>query len=162
VWYTPAGEEFRNWIDAWEEHCVDNEKKNQIKMLIDGQNLVFFFKHDGDVFGAPEQHRVVFARMKQPDEETSKEWIKDAHFTAINLSKVVTGRPAEAIFYSNDLKSVDVVDKDGAYEALVKGSEEIPPQGISIGAKALMAMLRQRAAEAPPEEPDQVINQDKK
>lgn len=107
-------------MDIWDENLDKEDKKNQIRRMVDGENLILFFKKDGDVFGAPEESRVVFARMKTPDEDTPDGWLDDANFIAVNLVKALMGDKTTHMFSSKDLKSIKVVDKDSVEGLLMK------------------------------------------
>lgn len=114
-------------MDIWDENLDKEDKKNQIRRLVDGENLILFFKKDGDVFGAPEESRVVFARMKNPDDgETPEGWLDDANFIAVNLAKAMQGDKTTHMFSNKDLKSIKVVDKDSVEGLLMKEPAKKP------------------------------------
>ena len=60
---SPAFSSFRSLMDQWDEHL----KLEKIKDIIDG-NLVLFFSKDDEFFGCPEESRLVFAKIKNPEE----------------------------------------------------------------------------------------------
>jgi hypothetical protein len=111
----------RYWIDQWDEATADEDKRARIKNLIDGRDLMLFFQHKGSVYGAPEESRIVFAKMKHPDEETGKDWVEDASFTAVNLTRALTGESVENVFTSKDVDSIGVMSEEAAEEKLLKG-----------------------------------------
>jgi hypothetical protein len=116
---SPAFSNFRELMDIWDE-AVERDK---IQALLGNNNLIFFFKKDGDVFGAPEGSRVVFAKMKSPDED--KEWAKEATFMAINLSKAMDGEVTRSVLTHDDLGNIEGIDQDAAEKELAKlGSTE--------------------------------------
>lgn len=114
---------FRQLIDDWEEHVDRDRKEKEIRNLVDGQGLLLFFKFKGEVFGAGEDGRIVFARIKNP-EKGEEEWGKEASFSAINLTKTVSGKKTSSIFGAKDLESIKVIDSDAAVKALSKGKVE--------------------------------------
>ncbi len=111
-------------MDVWDECLYDEEIADRIKLMIDGQSLILFFKKDGDIYGAPEESRVVFARMKKPDEDTSKDWVDEAQFIAINLSRSIMGDRSQHMFGKKDLKAIQVIDKDDAEKMLTKAAKK--------------------------------------
>jgi len=115
---------FRHWIDLWDEATADEEKRAKIKNLIDGQDLMLFFQHKGNVYGAPEESRIVFAKMKHPDEDVDEDWIEDASFTAVNLSRALLGERVESVFTSKDLDDIGVMSDEAAEERLLKGDSK--------------------------------------
>lgn len=158
MWLTPVGAEFRSFINDWEESQIREEKYNQIKLLLDGQNFTLFFEYEDDVYGATEQHRVTFSRIKSPDEETSEDWIEEAHFLAFNLSESIKGKPVQEIFYEKDVKKIDVITKEKAFKKLKEKAEEASTQKVVSGAKTILQAL-QKAKEK--KEPGIKLNQDK-
>lgn len=129
---SPYGEEFRGFLDLWDKQAAKQklleqieDKKNKIKALLDGGPMLLFMKNkdSGDIFGADEPSRVVFARMKNPSEDESEEWVDNASFMATNLHKLLNGEEGhETVFGNKDMKHLDVMDdKDDLIEKLIKG-----------------------------------------
>jgi hypothetical protein len=116
---SPAFSSFRELMNTWDE-AVEKEK---IQSLLGNNNLIFFFEKGGEIFGSPEGGRVVYAKMKNKDED--KEWTKEATFMAVNLSKAMDGEVTRRIFSHEDLKGIKVIDQDIAEKKLAKkGSAE--------------------------------------
>jgi hypothetical protein len=112
----------------FKKFIIESEDKlNKIRNIIDNQNLILFFKKDGKIYGAPEESRVVFAKMKNPDEDATKSWIKEANFSAFDLEKALQGKAVEAIFSIKDFNKIKIIDKEVAETALSKEpSNDIP------------------------------------
>jgi hypothetical protein len=123
---SPGFSSFRELIDKWDE-AVDRQ---QIQDMIEGNNFVFFFKKKDEVFGAPEESRLTFAKMKNPDEDTPKEWAKDATFAAINFNRAIQGEKVKSVFGFDDLKEIEVVERDEAIEKLVKIADKTTNKNI--------------------------------
>jgi hypothetical protein len=104
---------FRKWL-----RLIEDEELDRLKSLIDGDGLVLFFKKDGNYFGAGEDSRVVFARLKNPDDETTDGWEEDANFVGVNLSKLAKGEPSQHVFGKDDIDDIKVVDRDEALDGL--------------------------------------------
>jgi hypothetical protein len=113
---------FRVWLDK--NQALAEEESSKLKHFLDSQGLVLFFKKDKDYFGAGEDSRVVFARLKNPDEETPKGWEDEATFTATNLGKMVKGHPSTHVFDKDDIKKIKVVDKEQVIDSLKDTSHE--------------------------------------
>jgi hypothetical protein len=128
------------------------EKKNKIKAMIEGGPMILFMKHkdSGDIFGADEPARVIYARMKNPDDDSPPGWADQANFMATNLCKLLNGggEGIETVFGKKDLKKLNVIDdKDDLIDQLVNsikggdGSKKIvivhkqghEPGGIQFG-----------------------------
>lgn len=126
--HSKLGEDFQKIIDAWNEYCDDEEKRRQIQLIVDVQNFVMFFVFNDEVFGATEPNRVMFAKMKSPgEEESSVDWIQDASFMATNLTKTVSGQPAQSMFKHKDIDNIEVLpDKEQVLDILCKQSESLP------------------------------------
>lgn len=131
---SPAFSSFRNYMDMWDEALVRENKKKQekqgkVKNIIDGKNLIMFFKKGDSLFGAPEESRIVFARMKNPDaDDLPEDWGDDASFSAFDLIKALKGEPVENLFSMNDLPQIDVVTRDEIEDSLMKCPYDDQPQ----------------------------------
>lgn len=112
----------RDLMDTWDE-AADQAAKDQIKSLLDGGDLIFFFKKGDDLFGSTESSRVVYATMLNPDEETPKNFVKDANFSAVDLHKALEGFTVRKMFDHKDLKKIKVMDSDDVYKLLVKKAD---------------------------------------
>lgn len=120
----PQFSAFRNLMTAWDECVYWEGVQDQVRMLLDGQNLIFFFTKNKEFFGAPEDSRVTFARMKNPDADSPAEWGDEATFLAVNLSKALTGAHSMAMFSKKDLKAIKVVDKEKIEDALLVAAKK--------------------------------------
>ncbi len=101
------------------EAALDVLQKNKLKMLVEGGNFVFFFIFSNDVFGAGEGSRVTFAKMKDPqDTDNNPGWLKEASFTASNLTKMGQGVQLQMLFTSRDVPNLEVISKDEALSTL--------------------------------------------
>jgi hypothetical protein len=112
-------------LDEWDIFCAEEDLKDKIHSLVEGPSFVFFFKKGDIVYGAPEESRVTFARMKTDDKDMPEGWEEEATFMAINLTKVVRNDPgAQTVFSYKDIKKIKVLDKKQAYKKLLKQSKE--------------------------------------
>lgn len=112
---------FKIWLEKNEA-----ETKNQrIKNIIDGQGLILFFKTKNSLFGAPEQSRLVFAKMKTPDDDMSDGWADEANFAAFDLIKAMAGERVENMFGKKDMKSIKIIDPEDAEARLMKSPNNI-------------------------------------
>jgi len=123
---SPGFSDFRELMDKWDE-AVD---RKQIQDMIEGNHFVFFFKRKDEVFGAPEESRLTFAKMKNPDEDASEEWIKDASFAAVNFNRALKGESVKSVFNAEDLKQIKVIERDEAVDVLVKKASGMPDKNI--------------------------------
>jgi len=113
----------KNFRDFWESSLSDLQQK-KLRMLFDGGNLLFFFRYNNEVYGAPELSRVTFAKMKNPDDDESMGFRKEASFTATNLSKLAIGQQQTMLFVYKDLPQIGVLSKEEAMRALEEFLEE--------------------------------------
>jgi hypothetical protein len=114
--YYPHFSSFRQLMHVWDE-AVDRQ---QIQDMIDGNNFVFFFKKKNEIFGAPEESRLIFAKIKNPDEEASKEWVKEASFAAVNFNRALQGEKIKNIFGEKDINDIKIMEKEEAINSLTK------------------------------------------
>lgn len=112
-------------------------------MLLDGQNLLLFFQFEDNLYGATEQHRITFSKMKSPDEEATPEWIKEANFLAFNLTSALSGSPTQEIFYSKDIDDISVVNKEDAFKILSGDANKSELKQVQSGTKAILNMMKQ-------------------
>ena len=112
--------EMRSLIDLWEETEKKGHTLDQIKSMLEVNGFVLFFKLDNSLYAAPEESRLTFARMKNPDEETDDEWRKEATFIAVDLDKVLEGEKSERVFNFDNIKKIKVMDQDDIEKQLVK------------------------------------------
>lgn len=101
--------EFKSWIISEED---------KVKMLLDGQNILFFFLKDNIPYGGPEESRLIFAKIKNPAED--KKWAKEASFIAINLADALQGKKTQAIFSQKDIKNIKIISRENVEEILAK------------------------------------------
>lgn len=116
---------FRHWLKT------EDSTSNLLKQFIEQEQLVLFFKKNNEYFGAGEDSRVVFARLKNPDEDSNEGWEDEASFMAVNLSKLAGGHPVQSVFDKKSLKDIKVVDRDEAI-ANAKPSSSGDISGIRI------------------------------
>jgi hypothetical protein len=117
---SPEFDDMRGLLDFWNEASKQIELKNRINGLLDNQEFSLFFKKGKSVYGAPEESRVVFARMKNPDEDTPAEWANQASFLAINLDGVADGRGVQSLITAKDLPEIKIIPQDQAVEELTR------------------------------------------
>lgn len=113
---SPAFSKFRSLMDKWDNQVL-HEK--MIDNFIDENGLLLFFTKGKDCFGAPEQSRLVFAKLKDDDQECDEEgWRDEASFMALNLKDALMGDKKQHIFSNKDLGSIKIIDKNDLYERL--------------------------------------------
>ena len=109
---------FRELLDIWDK----NQNKLKIKVLLEDNGLVFFFKKDNTIYGATENNRLTFSRMKNPEKEDLN-WSKEASFTAINLEDKELSKN---IFNKKNLEEIEIIDQEKAEKELAKKGKKMP------------------------------------
>lgn len=108
----------QNLRNIWEA-ALDAAQKNKIKMILENGSSIFFFRYEKEIYGASEGARVTFAKMKdETDDDHTQGWMKEACFTALNLTKLGQGQQVQMVFFAKDLGKIDVLTKEEAYDAL--------------------------------------------
>lgn len=115
---SPGFSKFRSLMDIWDTYLLESDNETTIRNLIDQHGLIMFFKKDDDYFGCGEDGRIVFAKMKNPDEDMPEGWEDEASFTATNIGKMIHGEPSQQVFDSKTIKKLKVVDSDEVIEKL--------------------------------------------
>lgn len=109
---------FRKWL------TLDENAQGQIDALIDQNGYILFFKKDGNIFGATEDSRVIFAKMKNPDDDMPEDWENEASFSADNLNKKIKGEPGQHVFSKDDFKNIEIIDREDAVKDLKKEAKK--------------------------------------
>jgi len=112
-------------MDMWDECLLQENAEEKINHLIDSNGYVLFFKKDDSIFGAGEDSRVAFAKMKNPDDDLPKGWEDEASFSADNLNKAIRGEPHQHVFHKNDLEKMSVIDREEVMKTLKKDTEKL-------------------------------------
>lgn len=108
---------FRELLDLW-----DMKKESlETKSLIEDNELVFFFKKDNKIFGANENNRLTFAKIKNPDKK-EESWADEATFSALDLENKELNK---LIFSKKDLNSIKVISQEEAEKELNKKGKKI-------------------------------------
>ena len=103
---------FQEMMHQWDQQLI-SERKEKIKSMLDNGNLILFFSKDGEFFGCPEESRLVFAKIKNPDEDVTPAWADEAAFMAYNLSKALTvDEIPQRLFYKPDISNIEILDRD--------------------------------------------------
>lgn len=108
--------EFRDLMDKWD----------RASRLMVESDLCLFFRKDGRLYGAGENSRITFARMKSPSSKEDRDWRKEATFTAHDLQKTSEGSTGMSVFSAADLPGIEVVDQDEAQRELKKKGISLP------------------------------------
>jgi len=108
---SPAFSEFRSLMDLWDEATVSKKKKEKLQDLIQGNGLILFFKKEGTVYGAPEESRLAFARLKEDE--------FDGSFIAFKLADALKGKSVKAEFGKDQLDEIKVIDREEAEKSLL-------------------------------------------
>ena len=85
--------------------------ESKITDFIDDNQIIFFFKHDNDYYGASEDSRLVFAGTKDGT------FPQDSEFIGIKLQKNMEN-PKEKRFSKKDIKSIKVLDEKEALKGI--------------------------------------------
>lgn len=121
---SPAFSKFRYWLDLWDHNLQIMEAESDVNDVLDKHGMILFFKKDDDLFGAPEESRLIFAKLKSDDEDDPMNpgFRDEARFMGINLLKSIYGDPEESIermFSLKDLPKIVVCDRDDAVKHIL-------------------------------------------
>lgn len=113
---SPGFSEFRQLMDCW-DHFMESSKS--LTDLVDEHGLILFFTKDGEIYGAPEESRLIFAKLKTDKEDDPMQpgFRNEARFPAVNLKKLKYGNEEdskESVFSIKDLPKIKVIDKEVA------------------------------------------------
>ena len=122
----PAFLSFRDFLDDWD---IQLENIDSMNDLLDKHELILFFKKGDDYFGAPEDSRVVFAKLKTDteDDPMMPGFRQEARFPAFNLIKFLSNGPersTESVFGIKDLPKISVCTREEAVDNMIKFSKK--------------------------------------
>ena len=122
---SPGFSKFRELMDMADEQLYIDDCRARVESMIDNDYVLLFKKGD-DIFGGGEDSRVIFAKMKDPnDEDAPSGWAEEASFSADNLIKKLKGEPAQHVFDKDDLKKIKIIERDDAVDELHKEAEKL-------------------------------------
>jgi hypothetical protein len=121
---SPGFSRFRGLIDRWDYAKQLMEQEDAITKILDRHGLILFFKRGSELFGAPEESRLIFAKLKTDTEDDPMQpgFRKEARFPAINLMKCLEGEDEngiESVFSLKDLPKINVCDREKAIEMMM-------------------------------------------
>lgn len=93
-------------------------KESKAKELLD-KEYSFFFICDGQIYGAPEESRLTFARLKNLEDD-DKSWAEDANFSADDLTKAMKDEQSQRLFTMKDLDKLKIITQEMAQKKLSK------------------------------------------
>lgn len=99
-----------------QETDVQRQREGQAKMLVYGQNFIFFFLFNGSIYGGGEEARLSYAAMKSNSDDGNEEMV----FSARNLSSELEGKPKDDFFTIKDIEEIDIVKNHEAEHLLSK------------------------------------------
>jgi hypothetical protein len=100
---------FKDWLTLLE--------KEQLDSIVNGKGLILFFTKGNKVWGAPEHSRLVFAKLKNPDDD---DVFSDLGFPAFDLAQALLGNKIHNMFSAGDLPSINIISKEDAEKKLSK------------------------------------------
>jgi len=123
---SPAFSSFRDLMDRWD---IQLENIDSMNDLLDKHELILFFKKGDEYFGAPEDSRVVFAKLKTDteDDPMMPGFRQEARFPAFNLIKFLSNDPeksTESVFGIKDLPKITVCTREEAVDNMLKFSKK--------------------------------------
>jgi len=118
---SPGFSRFRSLLDTWDE----NLSSDKITTMLEDNGFVLFFTKEKEVFGATEDGRLTFARMKNPDHDEPAKYMKEATFSATNLTKAVEGEQTKTVIGYRDLPQIKIISEDEAEKLLKKHAEKV-------------------------------------
>jgi hypothetical protein len=126
---SPSFSSFRDLMDRWDKQIALKEEHDAINDLLDKHELILFFNKGDDLFGAPEESRLIFAKLKTDteDDPMMPGYRQEARFPAINLAKIMSNDPEnsnETVFCAKDLPKIKVCSREDAIGKMIKFSKK--------------------------------------
>jgi hypothetical protein len=123
---SPSFSSFRDLMDRWD---IQLEHIDSMNDLLDKHELILFFKKGDEYFGAPEDSRLIFAKLKTDteDDPMMPGFRQEARFPAFNLIKFLSNDPeksTESVFGIKDLPKITVCTREEAIDNMMKFSKK--------------------------------------
>lgn len=112
-------ETFRQAMKLWDSFT---EKDERVQKMLDDNQLIFFFKKNGEIYGASEDGRMSFACINDDEEPESVK--REVRVHAMNLSKSFSGEKAEVMFDRDAMSDITVLDRDEIESILHKSKKK--------------------------------------
>jgi hypothetical protein len=131
--YSIGFSKFRDLMDTWDNYVFIENIEHEITKFLDHKQLLMFFKYpagskdnkkEEKIYGASEDGRLGFARMKSPNPEDPEEY--QDNFTAYDLKSLLNHTEDKEevetikIFDRKDLKKIKILNKDDVVKELAK------------------------------------------
>ena len=120
---------FRDMMDRWD--AVLLQEQDNLDAILAGNNFVFYFMRDKEIYGAPEESRITFARMKFPTDDVPAGWAREATFKGFSINDALEGRKTETVIGFDDLKDIKVIDEEVVRKKLAKKDDSEAKVDIS-------------------------------
>lgn len=96
------------------------KKRDKISSYLDEKEYTFFFKYENKIYAATEESRLIFAKIKNEDEDLPSDWKNELKFSAIDLIKSLTEDIGARFFGYNNLKNIKNIDRETIIKKLSK------------------------------------------
>lgn len=121
---SPGFSEFRALMDRWDYDLQILAEHDKVEKILEKHDLILFFKKNKDIFGAPEESRLIFAKLKTDKEDDPMQpgFREEARFPAVNLLKCMEGEDEngiESVFGLKDLPKIKVIDREEAIKQMM-------------------------------------------
>ena len=93
------------------------KEENKILEILQQNQLILFFKFKNKIYGTNEDNRLMFARLK--DEDENGKWKKEAKFSAFDI-ETLKDEKKEHLFGMKDLDNIKIVNRDEIIKKLSK------------------------------------------
>ncbi len=107
-------------FSSFKDFCKITEENNDSEQ----NDLCVFFKKNGSVYGATEEGRITYARMKNPESKEDISWKKDAVLILYDLEK--ESEDKRIMIKSSEISKFDLISQDKAEKILKKKGKKIP------------------------------------
>lgn len=96
------------------------EENNELEQ----NDLCIFFKKNGSVYGATEEGRITYARIKNPESKEDVSWKKDAVLILYDLEK--ESEDKRIMIKSSEISKFHLINQDEAEKILKKKGKKMP------------------------------------
>lgn len=98
----------------------EQERNTQVGSYLDEKKYTFFFEYENEIYATEEDGRLIFAKMKNKDEDLPSDWKSDLKFMASKLFSSLKGEESNRFFGFKDLKKIKNLDREVVIKKIVK------------------------------------------
>lgn len=96
------------------------ENQEKVSSYLDENKYTLFFEYKKDLYASDEDSRLIFAKIKNEDEDLPRNWKEDTKFIAVKLFSALKGQNSTHLFSHANLQEIHLIDRDEIINKIMK------------------------------------------